>query len=93
LPGRGLEIRTLQKMPCKEAYYVVARIDDPERIDDFWTYYCRVVLRAIYRLCTQQGAAPVDDFTEMAEACERMSGSESPSQPFDETVCSTCSLR
>lgn len=78
----------------QEAYYAVARTARPERIDDLRAYYCRVLLRMIYKLRAQSGAAAlVDDFAELADACQRMTGGASTPPPFDETVCSNLLTR
>lgn len=77
----------------QEAYYAVARTAHPERIEDLRAYYCRVLLRTIFKLLAQPGAVLVDDFAELADSCESRVGGESPAPPLDETVCSNLLTR
>jgi hypothetical protein len=77
----------------QEAYYAVARTAHPERIDDLRAYYCRVLLRMIYKLRGQLGVALVDDFAELADTCQLRAAGESAPPPFDETVCSNLLTR
>jgi hypothetical protein len=70
----------------QEAYYAVARLENPERIVDLRAYYCRVLLRNIHRLRSQLGAILIDDFGVVADTCQRKPGGEPPPLPFDEAI-------
>lgn len=70
----------------QEAYYTVARLENPERIVDLRAYYCRVLLRSIHRLRSQLGAILIEDFEIVADACQRKPEGEPPSLAFDEAV-------
>lgn len=70
----------------QEAYYAVARLENPERIVDLRAYYCRVLLRNIHRLRSQLGAILIEDFGVVTDTCQRKPGGEPPPLPFDEAV-------
>jgi sigma-70-like protein len=70
----------------QEAYYAVARLENPERIMDLKAYYCRVLLRNIHRLRSQLGAILIEDFGIVADTCQRKPGGEPPPPAFDEVV-------
>ncbi len=69
------------------AYWAVARVADPVVIRDLRAYFCRVLIREIYRLRGQLGAALVEDFTSLADAHQGRAGGNPPiPQPVAETV-------
>jgi hypothetical protein len=70
----------------QEAYYAMARLENPERIVDLRAYYYRVLLRNIHRLRSQLGAILIEDFGIVADTCQRKPGGEPPPPPFDEAV-------
>jgi DNA-directed RNA polymerase specialized sigma24 family protein len=72
----------------QEAYFAVARVEDPEHIEDLRAYYCRVLLRSIHQLRGQLGTGLVDDFRRVADNCQRKPGGEPAPPPFDGTVIS-----
>lgn len=72
----------------QETYYAVARISHPEQIEDLRSYFCRVLIRMINRLRGQLGAALVDDFEKLADACPHKPGGEPLPAAFDEAVSS-----
>ena len=69
---RGMLARTragdpeLAEDALLEAYYAVARLENPERIADPRAHYCGVLLRSIHKLRSQRGAALIDDFEVVA---------------------------
>jgi len=76
----------------QETYYAVARMmarmENPERIEDLRAYYCRVLLRTIHKLRNQLGADLIDDFEAVADNRQRKPGGELPALPLDEMVAS-----
>lgn len=72
----------------QEAYFAVARVENPEHIEDLRAYYCRVLLRSIHQLRGQLGTGLVDDFRRVADNCQRKPGGEPAPPPFDATVIS-----
>jgi hypothetical protein len=70
----------------QEAYFTVARVENPEHIEDLRAYYCRVLLRSIHRLRGQLGADLVEDFGRVADNSQGRPGGEPPLPPFDGTV-------
>ena len=77
----------------QEAYYAVARLADPEHIEDLRAYYCRVLLRQIQRLRSQLGAELIDNFEVVADNRQRRPGGELPPAPLDEIVGSHLLVR
>jgi hypothetical protein len=71
----------------QEAYCAVARYGDPEKIEDLSKYFCRVLIHEIYRLLGQPRATLVDNFEDVADACQDNARGQPVPQPFDETVC------
>ena len=49
-------------MPCRSAYFAVARLENLEQIENLRAYFCKVLIREIHRERGQLGAALVDDF-------------------------------
>ena len=70
----------------QETYYAMARVKNPELIEDARSYFCRVLMRTIGHLRGQLGAVLVDDFSGLADACQRKLGGGVLSPPFDELV-------
>jgi Sigma-70 region 2 len=70
----------------QEAYYAMAQVKNPERIEDVRSYFCRVLVRKIGHLRGQLGADVVDDFTGLSDACQHKLGGEALPPPFDEAV-------
>jgi hypothetical protein len=70
----------------QETYYAMARVKNPELIEDVRSYFCRVLMRKTKYLRSQLGAAVVDDFSGLADACQRKLGGGALSPPFDELV-------
>lgn len=70
----------------QETYYAMARVKNPELIEDARSYFCRVLMRKTKCLRGQLGAAVVDDFSGLADACQRKLGGGVLSPPFDELV-------
>lgn len=70
----------------QEAYFAVARVANPEHIEDLRAYYCRVLLRSIHQLRGQLGTGLVEDFGRVADKSQRKPGGEPPPPPFDGTV-------
>ena len=72
----------------QEAYYAVARVENPEHIEDLRAYYCRVLLRSVHQLRGRLGTGLVEDFPRVADNCQRKPGGESAPPPFDGIVIS-----
>jgi hypothetical protein len=72
----------------QEAYFAVARVGNPEHIEDLRAYYCSVLLRTIHQLRGRLGTGLVEDFLRVADNCQRRSGGEPAPPPFDGTVIS-----
>lgn len=70
----------------QETFDAVARIRHPEQIDDLRRYYCKVLIRNVYRLHAQLGADVVGDPERLADARARGLGGEALPPLFDETV-------
>lgn len=72
----------------QEAYFAVARVEDPEHIKDLRAYYCSVLLRTIHQLRGRLGTGLVPDFQRVADNCQRPLGGEPAPPPFDGAVIS-----
>lgn len=70
----------------QETFYVMAMIERPERIDDIRKYFCKVLVRNVYRLQGQQRAVAVDDAAALVDARGRGLGGEALPATFDEEV-------
>lgn len=71
----------------QEAYCAVARVADPAAIRDLRAYFCQTLIRKVYHLLGQLGAASVNDLASLADARqERSSIHPSALRPVDETV-------
>jgi DNA-directed RNA polymerase specialized sigma24 family protein len=86
LAHRRAEDPELARDALQEAYYLMAKIDDPEQIEDLKKYFSKVVIRTVHRLRSQLKEAAVDDAGSLADACGRKLGGEPLSPPFDEAV-------
>jgi DNA-directed RNA polymerase specialized sigma24 family protein len=86
LAHRRAEDPELAKDALQEAYYLMAKMDDPEQVEDLKKYFCKVVIRTVHRLRGQSKEAAVDDAASLADACGRKLGGEPLSPPFDEAV-------
>jgi len=71
----------------QEAYCSVARVNDPDGINDLKAYFCKVLIHVIKRLLGQLREVPEDDFESLSDARQGRIGAESPPLPFDEAVC------
>lgn len=71
----------------QEAYYAIARYGDPDKIEDLRRYFCRVLKNEIYRLLRQPTPTLVDNFENVADACQGNAGGRPPPEPFDQTLC------
>lgn len=70
----------------QETFYLLAKISQPQRIEDLRKYFCKVLIRSIYRLRGHLGAVAVDDAGALVDASGRGLGGE-PSPPlFDEVT-------
>lgn len=72
----------------QETFYLLAKISQPQHIDDLRKYFCKVLIHSVYRLRGQLGAVTVDDAGGggLADASGRALGGE-PSPPlFDEVT-------
>jgi hypothetical protein len=74
----------LAKDAIRSTYYAIARVADPAAIADPRAYFCRALIREIYRLLGQLGASLVDNFTTVADT--RSSPSAPAPRQVDETV-------
>lgn len=72
----------------QEAYFAVARVENPEHIEDLRAYYCRVLLRSIHQIRGQLGTALIDDFRRVADNCQRKPGGDPAPPSFDGAVIS-----
>lgn len=70
----------------QEAYYAMAALKHPERIEDLTKYFCSVLIRKAYWLRGQLGATVVDDSGVLIDACRRKLSGEALPPPFDEAV-------
>ena len=76
----------------QSAYYAVSRVAHPEAIEDLRAYFCRVVLREIYRELRQLRAEVLVDFTVSGDARQDQRGIGAPMpRPLTEEV-QTCLL-
>lgn len=71
----------------------MARIKDPEKIEDIKAYFCRVLIRVINALRGQLGAILPDDFPGVADACQAKARGEALLRPVDETVAANLLAR
>jgi DNA-directed RNA polymerase specialized sigma24 family protein len=70
----------------QETFYALARIRQPQHIDDLRKYFCKVLIHSVYRLRGQLGAVTVDDAGGLADASGRALGGEAPPPLLDEVV-------
>ena len=70
----------------QETFDAVARVKHPERINDLRKYFCKILIRNVYRLQRQLGAAAMDDAGDLVDACGRGLGGEALPPLFDEAV-------
>ncbi len=70
----------------QETFYALARIRQPQRIDDLRKYFCKVLIHSVYRLRGQLGAVTVDNAGGLVDASGRGLGGEAPQPLFDEVV-------
>ena len=42
----------------QETFYLLAKISQPQHIDDLRKYFCKVLIHSVYRLRGQLGAVP-----------------------------------
>lgn len=69
------------------AYCAVSRVANPAAIADLRAYFCRVLIREIYRELGQLQAAAAADFTSLVDMRQGRPGSSSPApRPFPEEV-------
>jgi DNA-directed RNA polymerase specialized sigma24 family protein len=73
----------------QRAYYAMARLENLEQIQNLRAYFCKVLIREIYRERGQLGATLVDDFARVAEAHQDTAGCQPSPPPVDETVCTS----
>jgi DNA-directed RNA polymerase specialized sigma24 family protein len=77
----------------QQTYAAMARVTDPERIEDLRAYFCRVLIRAINSIRGQLGAILLDDFASVADARQGKAVSEAPQRPLDESVAANLVAR
>ena len=70
----------------QETFYALARIRQPQHIDDLRKYFCKVLIHSVYRLRGQLGAVTVDDAGGLVDASGRGFGGEAPQPLLDEVV-------
>lgn len=72
----------------QEAYYVLARMKDPQRIRNLRAYFCRVLINEVHHLRGQLGATLVEDPGILVETGKRgiAVGPSAPPRPFDEVT-------
>jgi hypothetical protein len=70
----------------QEAYYAMARVKNPDLIEDVRAYFCRVLMRKIDRIRGQLGAIVVDDFAGLAGTRRLNLGGEALPRSVDEIV-------
>jgi hypothetical protein len=69
------------------AFYAVSRIPNPGAIEDLRAYFCRVLIREVYRELGQLQATAMEDFTGLADRRQSRPGSSLPApRPFPEEV-------
>jgi hypothetical protein len=72
-----------------ETYCAVARVRNPELIEDLRAYFCRTLRRIVNKLRYQLGATLLEDFDQAAEAHQDKPGCHPlPPRPVAETVTS-----
>jgi DNA-directed RNA polymerase specialized sigma24 family protein len=70
----------------QETFYLLARLRQPQHIDDLRKYFCKVLIHSVYRLRGQLGATTVDDAGGLVDTSGRRVGGEAPPALFDEVV-------
>ena len=78
--------RELAEDALQQTCYLMAKIADPERIEDLRAYFCRVLIRAVYALRAQPGAVLPGDIASVADACQGKARAQAPPRPMDETL-------
>ena len=79
----------LARDALNETYCAVARVRNPECIEDLRAYFCRVLRRTVNKLRYQLGATLLEDFDQAVEAHQDKPGCHPlPPQPVAETVSS-----
>jgi DNA-directed RNA polymerase specialized sigma24 family protein len=74
----------------QSTYYALARLENLEQIQDLRAYFCKVLIREIYRERGQLGATLVDDFARVADAYRDAVGCNPASPPaVDDEVCTS----
>ena len=77
----------------QEAFCAVARYGDPEKIEDLRKYFCRVLINQINRLLRLPAPALVDNFENVADACQDNTWGQPLHEPFDKTLCTHLLVR
>lgn len=72
-----------------EAFCAVARVQNPDSIEDLRAYYCRVVVRMAQRLRYQLAPTPVEDIDQVAAANQDKPGCGASPAPSLEAMVST----
>ena len=77
----------------QEAFCAVARYGDPEKIEDLRKYFCRVLINQINRLLRLPAPILVDNFENVADACQDNTWGQPLQEPFDKTLCTHLLVR
>jgi len=80
--------RDLAEDALQEAFYAVARVKEPQRIQDLRAFFCTVLIRKIYHLRGETARDFPQDPQSLTETGRHgiLLGSSAPSRPFDEAV-------
>ena len=71
----------------QETYCALASMSNPEQIRDLRAYFCRVLIRQVYRLRGQLQAARTEDFPGLVDVLQDATSDLSrPAEPSDETA-------
>jgi DNA-directed RNA polymerase specialized sigma24 family protein len=89
---RGLALRRagdrdLAEDALQEAWYAVAQVRDPGRIENLRAYFCRTLINKVYDLRGHQEPALVEDFESLAESQQGAAGcTPAPPRPVPDLV-------
>lgn len=70
----------------QEAYYIVFKLKDGEKIGNLRAYFCRVLCRRADELRGQLATHPADDVVDLADLQHDMLVGQQPAPPVDEEV-------
>jgi DNA-directed RNA polymerase specialized sigma24 family protein len=78
LAERRARSRELAEDALQDTFYAVARTQHPEAIEDLRAFFCKSLIRAIYRQLTLSAPIPAEDIAAIADSRQGLSSSGTP---------------